>query len=437
MLFEHFEAPQVISMAPTSGFAGVPTAIRLVIARFPVVASAAQLSVQIGVGLDVVSGVAELLSSEPASTEILVMTLSERFNFSDFTSLPSTFSIPFTVTPLNSATEKDRNERQVKFDFQFIRPSAQVLSVSPSVIPQLSQQLLVLQVESFQIVSRAQDVTVLFGHVRTPITKLVSSDVELTIIQVQTDRLTSQDAVYTCSIEYGSGGSSTTSAGFVIQVQDTTFELLWVDPASGPSTGHTKMVVEFAGAVMPYSTDDVVIRFGDSSLSFLAQAIELNDDGITSRLTIFVPSYSGPSEDGRASMYVRIFVRQEPTVAVKFIYTYLTELRVESAVLSADGATFDVRLGQPANISPNPDQVLSQAVGIDGLGGSDGLGTTLATGCAAIFLSSTIDMLGMNHSALLCHHDMCTFCWDTGALFGRLLKAAFMLAFSQRIRGRP
>jgi hypothetical protein len=28
-------------------------------------------------------------------------------------------------------------------------------------------------------VSRAQDVTVLFGHVRTPITKLVSSDVEL------------------------------------------------------------------------------------------------------------------------------------------------------------------------------------------------------------------------------------------------------------------
>ncbi len=81
MLFEYFEAPQVISMAPTSGFAGVPTAIRLVIARFPVVTSAAQLSVQIGVGLDVVPGVSELLSSEPASTEILVVTLSERLTF--------------------------------------------------------------------------------------------------------------------------------------------------------------------------------------------------------------------------------------------------------------------------------------------------------------------------------------------------------------------
>ena len=92
--FEYFSAPQVISLDPTSGFAGVPIIIRIVIARFPVVTSATQLSVQTGVGLDVVSGVAELLSSEPENTEIFVITPSERFNFSDFRSLPSTFSIP-------------------------------------------------------------------------------------------------------------------------------------------------------------------------------------------------------------------------------------------------------------------------------------------------------------------------------------------------------
>ena len=70
---------------------------------------------------------------------------------------------------------------------------------------------------------------------------------------------------------------------------------------------------------------------------------------------------------------------------------------MESALLSADGATFDVRLGQPANISPDPDQVLSQTVWSDGLGGSDGLGATLATACSTIFSSSTIDMLEKNH----------------------------------------
>ena len=70
---------------------------------------------------------------------------------------------------------------------------------------------------------------------------------------------------------------------------------------------------------------------------------------------------------------------------------------MESALLSADGATFDVRLGQPANISPDPDQVLSQTVWSDGLGGSDGLGATLATACSTIFSSSTIAMLGKNH----------------------------------------
>ena len=44
--FEYFEAPEVLSVSPTIGLSTSSTRISLVVARFPVVSSATQISVQ-------------------------------------------------------------------------------------------------------------------------------------------------------------------------------------------------------------------------------------------------------------------------------------------------------------------------------------------------------------------------------------------------------
>jgi len=127
------------------------------------------------------------------------------------------------------------------------------------------------------------------------------------VIEVKTPALSARKAGYACSLDYGAGGKATSSASFVFNVAE---------------------MVELEGMARPHTMDDLVISFGELSLSVFVQAKDLHHEGVTSRVTIVVPEYSGPSENGRALVQVHIFVRQEPTTAVSFVYTYLTNLRV-------------------------------------------------------------------------------------------------------------
>ena len=379
VLFEYFLASQVLSVTPTSGLSTGGTRIHLLISRFPVISSSSQLLVKIGKGMGMAVA-SELVSSDSERTEIFVTTPLESF-------LESPLSIPITIMPLVLATLQEREDNQVMFDFSLIQSSAQVVSVSPSEISHLTEQTLIIRVERFKIVTHMSDLTVLFGNVRTLISSIVSSDSESMVIQVKTPALSARKAGYACSVDYGAGGKATSSASFVLNVADTTLLVVSLEGTVGPATGKNELMVELEGMARPHTMDDLVISFGELSLSVFVKAKDLHDDGVTSRVTIIVPEYLGPSEHGRALVQVHIFVRQEPTTAVSFVYTYLTNLRVESAILSADATSINMHFDQSSNLRPLTNQILRQAVGSAEVSGSH---------CEHILTNDTMTLLGKN-----------------------------------------
>ena len=157
--FEYFEAPEVLSVSPTIGLSTSSTRISLVVARFPVVSSATQISVQIGTGINAVRAHTELLKSEADRTELIVIT--------PLQGLPvSTGSIPVTIVPLHLLTQREREDKKVTFDFFLRHSSSQVVSVSPQTIAHLQQHTLMLRVEGFPIVEAAEEVLLRRGRRR-------------------------------------------------------------------------------------------------------------------------------------------------------------------------------------------------------------------------------------------------------------------------------
>ena len=380
--FEYFEAPEVLSVSPTIGLSTSSTRISLVVARFPVVSSATQISVQIGTGINAVRAHTELLKSEADRTELIVIT--------PLQGLPvSTGSIPVTIVPLHLLTQREREDKKVTFDFFLRHSSSQVVSVSPQTIAHLQQHTLMLRVEGFPIVEAAEEVSVTFGDIRVSVSEIVSSDGESTVLHVKTPRLEARPQAYACSVQFGRAKTAQTSAGFVLRVEDSTLLLVGLTGGdAGPSTGRSSMVIELAGMVRPLALDDVVIQFGESKMASHVKATEIKNDGVVSRVSLIVPPYTGPSYLGKAPVRVRIFVRQEATAAVEFVYTYLTGLKVERATLSPDVTALDLGFDQPSNLSPDLQGTFSKAIGTEGARAS------ASATCFHIFTNHTLAYFG-------------------------------------------
>ena len=345
------------------------------------VSSANGLEVLFGRGPAAVRGLAEVMTSDEERTELLLHTPVRDMDTSKET-------VPVTVTPLELATEQERKDKAVSFDLEFVRPYARVVSVSPGIIPHMSEYVLLLTVEKFKVVTDARDVSVLFGGIRMPVIDIVSSDVEITELRVLTPRLSARKEGYSCSVEHSERQTSTLSAGFVLQVQDTTMMIVGVHGSMGPSTGRTKLTVELAAAAQPAAIDDIVLAFGDGLSAMYAKAEEVLRGGNSTVITFFVPPYDGPSEEGRAEVRVRLSMRQENALSTHLIYTYLTPLRVQYAVLSGDGMSLSVRFDQPANVRPVPENVLREVVGSEGASG-DG-----SDDCSEVFSKPTLALFG-------------------------------------------
>ena len=373
--FEYFAAPEIHSVQPTHGQSSGGTDIEVSISRFPIVSSASQLAIEIGVGADTVSASATLVSSDYERTNIVITTPIGSFP-------PYTRSLPISVVPREFATKQERDDNKVVFDFVLVAPKAQVVLVLPASVPAFTESSIVLQIEGLPSGIISHGMSVLFGDVRTTIVRVFSTDEELTVLEVYTPRLPARAGGYWCAVDFGNSG---VSAGFVLHVKDSTLLVVSVHGASGPSTGGTKMTVELAGNVRPHAVDDVVIRFGEGASSVFVKAQEIHDDGVVTKLTIITPPYSGVSKSGSAQISVTISVLQERVTAVNLMYSYWTPLRVESAILSADASSLDIRLDQPTNLRPRADLVLRKAAG-------NGPGPD--TDCVDIFNQHTLDLMG-------------------------------------------